>query len=104
RERDRTLIRGFLREPEPHAVVGDRGANGGDTVARLGGALQERDQIAAFEVRLRRGFPRRELELGLGDREDRAEGVLPAFAFHHRGDQTAAGEAKRADLRVAAYL
>jgi len=81
-----------------------RQRSGVNVTAPWSAAFSERDQIAAFEVRLGGGLPGGELELGLGDREDRAEGVLAAFAFHHRGDQTSAGEAKRADLRVAAYL
>jgi hypothetical protein len=104
RESDRALIGSLLREPEMHAIVGYRRANGRDPIPGLGGSLQQRDKIAALEIRLRRGLPWRELEVGLRDGKDRAEGILATFAVHDRGDETSAREAKRTDLGVAAYL
>ena len=85
-------------------VVGDLRADRGEAVARFGSPLEERHEVAALEVRLRRRRPRGELELGLGDREDSAERALAALAVHHRRDEAAAGESQRADFAAAADL
>jgi hypothetical protein len=98
------LIGGLLREPEPHAIVGYRRADVGYPIPRFGGTLQEGDKVPALEIRFGRRFPRRELEVGLRDRKDRAEGILAALSVHDRRDEPPAREAERADLRVAAYL
>src|SRR5207249_12318196 len=104
RERDRALIGGLLREAEAHPVVGYRLADRRDPIARLGGPLQERDKISAFEVCFGRRFPWRELEIGLRDRKDRAEGVLASLAIHDRRDEASTSKAEGTDLGVASYL
>src|SRR5207248_8569523 len=104
REGDRALVGGLLRETEAHAVVGDRRADVRDAIARLGGALQQGDEVAALEICFGCGLPRRELEVGLRDREDRAERILAALAVHDRRDEASTREAERADFPVAAYL
>src|SRR5439155_8543867 len=104
RERDRALIGGLLGEPEAHPVVGYRLANRRDPIARLGSPLQERDKISGFEVCFGRRFPWRELEVGLRDRKDSAEGVLASLAIHYRRDEASTSKAEGTDLGVASYL
>ena len=89
RERDGTLLGGTLGEPETGAVVRDHLAHRRDPLAVLAGLAQVVLQLA-LEVGGRRVGPRRELELGLGQGEDRAE----------RGDRLLVAEYRRDDLAL----
>ena len=104
RERHRALIGGLLGKLEARTVVRDLLSDGAEPVAGFGCSFELSDEVARLEVRFRRRVPGGELEVGLAQREDRAERVLAAFGIHHCGDEPARGEPERADLAVAAHL
>src|SRR2546428_718665 len=83
---------------------GGHASTAGGGGAGHGGGVQERDKISAFEVCFGRRLPWRELEVGLRDRKDRAEGVLASLAIHDRRDEASASEAEGTDLGIAPYL